>query len=72
MDSALKQTPGAPATAGLKGQQRQTATSASQPYAPQQNNNQKNPQTAAVYNRNRYVAQILLGSLINGSGYGLG
>jgi flagellum-specific peptidoglycan hydrolase FlgJ len=70
MDSALKQTPGAPATAGLKGQQRQTATSASQPYAPQQNNNQNNPQTAAVYNR--YVAQILLGSLINGSGYGLG
>lgn len=69
MDSALKQAPGAPATAGLKGQQRQAAaTAAQQPYAPQQNTNQNNPQTAAVYNKN--VAQILLGSLINSSGYG--
>ena len=67
---AVKDVPGAPATAaGLNGQ-RASAAAAPQPYAPQQNNNQNNPQTAAVYNRN--VAQILLGSLINGSGYGLG
>ena len=70
MDSALKQTPGAPATAGSKPQQRQAAAAPQQPYAPQQNNNQKTPQTAAVYNRN--VANILLASLLNSSGYGLG
>jgi murein DD-endopeptidase MepM/ murein hydrolase activator NlpD len=67
MDSALKQTPGASATAGLKPQQRQVAASPQQPYAPQQNNNQNTPQTAAVYNKN--VANILFASLINGSGY---
>lgn len=67
---AVKDVPGA-AASSLKGQQRASAaTAAPQPYAPQQNNNQNNPQTAVVYNR--YVAQILLGSLINGSGYGLG
>ena len=68
MDSALKQAPGASATAGLKGQ-RQVASpaAAQQPNAPQQNNNQNNPQTATVYNRN--VPNILLASLINGSGY---
>jgi murein DD-endopeptidase MepM/ murein hydrolase activator NlpD len=67
MDSALKQTPGASATAGLKPQQRQVAAAPQQPYAPQQNNNQNTPQTAAVYNKN--VANILFASLINGSGY---
>tara|TARA_R110000868_G_scaffold287378_2_gene547744 strand:- start:3188 stop:5557 length:2370 start_codon:yes stop_codon:yes gene_type:complete len=65
---AVKDVPGAPATAGLKGQQRQAATAAQQPNSPQQNNNQNNPQTAAVYNKN--VAQILLASLLNSSGYG--
>jgi hypothetical protein len=70
MDSALKQTPGAPATAGLKGQKRASAAAAQQPYAPQQNTNQNTPQTAAVYNKN--VSNILLASLLNSSGYGLG
>jgi flagellum-specific peptidoglycan hydrolase FlgJ len=64
---AVKDVPGVPA-AGLKPQQRQAAAAPQQSYAPQQNNNQNTPQTAAVYNRN--VAQILLGSLINSSGYG--
>ena len=70
MDSALKQTPGAPATAGLKGQKRASAAAAPQPNASQQNTNQNTPQTAAVYNKN--VSNILLASLLNSSGYGLG
>ena len=70
MDSALKQSPGAPVASSLKGQQRQAAAAAPQPNAPQQSNNQNNQQTAPVYSKN--VANILLNSLINGSGYGLG
>jgi flagellum-specific peptidoglycan hydrolase FlgJ len=65
---AVKDVPGVPVATGLRGQQRAAAAAPQQPYASQQNNNQNNPQTAAVYNRN--VAQILLGSLINSSGYG--
>jgi hypothetical protein len=63
---AVKNVPGGPVASSPKGQ-RQVASAAPQPNAPQQNNNQNNPQTAAVYNRN--VPNILLASLINGSGY---